>query len=226
MYQNKKIVAVIPARGGSKRIPRKNIVDLGGKPLLAYSIEVAKAISEIDKIIVSSESDEILKIASAFGSEILERPVELSLDDTGTEPVLVDIVKTLESRGELFDYLILLEPTSPLRKADTVKKMIAMTIGKGFDSMGTVIEEKGYFWKQKDENWLPVFSDASRRSQERSPMYKEAGVCYIMKVNTIRDTEKIFTGKIGFIIVDEIEGKDINTPLDMEMAEFFISKNL
>ncbi len=220
MFSNKKILAIIPARGGSRRIPKKNIADLNGKPLLAYTIELAKQLPELDKIVVSSEDDEILSIASAYGAEALRRPAELSLEDVKDEPVLIQALDTLEESGEFYDYVALLQVTSPLRKLETVKKVIAMAVNGDYDVVATVIEDRSYFRTFKNGVWTPVVPGAPRRTQEREPFYKEAGVCYIMKVRTLKETGKIFTGKEGFVIVDEVEGIDINIPFDLELVKF------
>ncbi|PIR66408.1 MAG: CMP-N-acetlyneuraminic acid synthetase [Parcubacteria group bacterium CG10_big_fil_rev_8_21_14_0_10_36_14] len=223
MYKNKKIVAVIPARGGSKRILEKNIIDLNGKPLLAYSVELAKKISIIDKIVVSSDSEKILSIASAYGAEALKRSAELSGDMIKTEPVLINVLDEFLIKGEIFDYLLLLEPTSPMREQHTIEKMIYKVIDEGFDSVGTVIEDRSYFWLiNKDSHWAPLFSNASRRSQERDPLYKEAGVGYIIKSSVLKESGKILGGKSAFIVVEEKEGVDINTLFDLEIARFLL----
>ena len=224
MLNDKKILAIIPARGGSKRIPGKNIVDLNGKPLLAYTIELAKQLPELDKIIVSSEDEEILAIASEYGAEPLKRPTELSLEDVKDEPVLIQALGALEKEGEMFDYVVILQVTSPLRKLETVKKVITMVVNGDYDVVATVVEDRSYFRTFRDGVWAPVVPDAPRRTQEREPFYKEAGVCYIMKTKTLKETGKIFTGKEGFVVVDEVEGLDINTPFDLELVRFIKSK--
>lgn len=224
MISNKKILAIIPARGGSKRIPKKNIVDLNGKPLLAHTVELAKQLPELDSIVVSSENDEILSIASEYGAETLRRPAELAFDDVKDEPVLIQALDALEKEGETFDYVVMLQVTSPLRKLETVKKVIDMAVNGDYDVVATVVDDRSYFRTFRDGVWAPVVPDAPRRTQEREPFYKEAGVCYIMKTKTLKETGKIFTGKQGFVTVDEIEGIDINTPFDLELIRFIKSK--
>lgn len=225
MISNKKILAIIPARGNSKRIPRKNIVDLCGKPLLAHTIELAKQIFEIDKIVVSSEDEEILEIAAKYGADKLERPAELSEDDVKDEPVLLHVINELEKNGESFDYVAMFQVTSPLRKLETVKKVIKTAVEGGYDVVATVVEDRSYFRKIEDGVWTPIVPNAPRRTQERQPFYKEVGVCYIMKTSTLKETEKIFVNKKeNFIIVDEIEGIDINTPFDLELVKFIKSR--
>ncbi|MCX6112252.1 MAG: acylneuraminate cytidylyltransferase family protein, partial [Proteobacteria bacterium] len=117
MYNDKKILAVIPARGGSKGLPDKNIKKLYNKPLIVWSIEQAKESKYIDRVIVSTDSNEIAKIAVDHGAEVpFIRPSELAKDNTPTIDVLVHLINHLENNGSKYDILLLLEPTSPLRK--------------------------------------------------------------------------------------------------------------
>jgi len=225
MINNKKILAIIPARGGSKRIPKKNIVDLGGKPLLAHTIEFIKQLPQIDKIVVSSEDDEILSVASQYGAEPLKRPMELSLDEVKDEPVLLHVLESMEERGESFDRIVLFQVTSPFRKLATVEKAIIDAVDNDYDVVATVAEDRSYFRKLENGAWLPVVPNAPRRTQEREPFYKEAGSCYVIKSQILKQTGKIFSGgKESFIVVDEIESLDINTIFDLELARFIFSK--
>src|SRR3989338_4638967 len=150
MWQGKKILAVIPARGGSKRIPKKNIVDVNGKPLLAYTIELTRQIPELDKVVVSSEDDEILSIAAAYEADTLRRPAELSGDSVKDEPVLIHALDALAKTGEHFDYVVMLPPTSPLRRPEAVKKVITEAVSGDFDVVATVVEDRSYFRKLTD----------------------------------------------------------------------------
>lgn len=224
MLNGKKILAVIPARGGSKRIPRKNIIEINRKPLLAYTIEFAKKIQELDAVVVSSEDEEILSIASSYGAEALRRPDELALDNTQDEPVLIHAVRTLEAQGRFFDYIVMLQCTLPLRTLETVRKVIATGVSGGFDTVSTCVEDRSRYRRFRNGVWLPLDPNASRRSQEREPYYREADVCYIMKTKTLIKTGTIFGGKVEFVVVDEIENIDINTPFDLELVTFLISK--
>ena len=112
MYKNKTFLAIIPARGGSKRLPRKNILNLGGKPLIAYSIEAGLDSSYIDKVVVTSDDDEILTISKKYGAVTINRPDELASDTSTT----FDAIKHTVDNCEKYDYIVLLQPTSPLRK--------------------------------------------------------------------------------------------------------------
>lgn len=224
MLNGKKILAIIPARGGSKRIPRKNLIKINNKPLLAYTIELAKRIAELDAIVVSSEDDEILSVAFSYGAEALRRPEELALDHTQDEPVLIHAVHMLETQGRFFDYLVMLQCTLPLRKMTTVQKVIATCVNGDFDTVSTCVADRSRYRRFRNGTWIPLDPNASRRSQEREPYYREADVCYIIKIKTLVDSGTIFSGKVEFVIVDEIENIDINTSFDLELVTCLMSK--
>ena len=134
---NKTFLAIIPARGGSKRLPRKNILDLCGKPLISWSIEAALKSKYISKVVVSSDDEEILNISSNFGADIIKRPYELA-NDTATT---FDTVKHTIDNFENYDYIVLLQPTSPLRNEKHIDEAIEL------------LEEK-----QADEVYAPCFA--------------------------------------------------------------------
>lgn len=224
MLNGKKILAVIPARGGSKRIPRKNLVAINNKPLLAYTIELARKIPELDAVVVSSEDKEILSIASSYGAEALRRPEDLALDNTQDEPVLIHAIRSLEAQDRIFDYLVMLQCTLPLRKMATVQKVITTGVNGGFDTVSTCVEDRSRYRKLRNGAWIPLDPNASRRSQEREPYYREADVCYIMKTKTLIGTGSLFGEKVEFIVVDEIENIDINTPFDLKLVMCLMSK--
>jgi CMP-N-acetylneuraminic acid synthetase len=122
-----KIISIIPARGGSKGLPKKNILELAGKPLIAWTIESSLKSKYISKTIVSSDCDEILNISSKYGSEILKRPDELARDTTPTEPVVEHILQNIKDLGN-YSYLVLLQPTSPLRDEKDIDEAISKLI--------------------------------------------------------------------------------------------------
>jgi CMP-N,N'-diacetyllegionaminic acid synthase len=226
MMNGKTILAVIPARGGSKRIPRKNIIDVNGKPLLAYTIELAKKVTELDAVVVSSEDNEILSIAKQYGAEILKRPPELAQDETQDEPVLLHTLESLEKEGRAFDYIVMLQCTLPLRTADTVRKVIQTALDGDFDTVSTTVEDRSKYRWHRNNEWIEVMPNASRRSQEREPYFREADVCYVMKASALRKSGKIFSGNYTFVAVPEIENTDINTLFDLELVRSIMEKKL
>lgn len=224
MMNGKKIAAVIPARGGSKRIPRKNLIILNGKPLLAHTIELAKTIPELDLVLVSSEDDEILSVAKTYGAEPLRRPSDLALDTTQDEPVLMHAAEELKRSGRVFDSLCMLQCTLPLRTAETVRKVIGAGIKGDLDTISTCVEDRSRYRRFREGQWIPVDPTASRRSQEREPYYREADVCYLLKIKTLMETGNIFGGTVDFVIVPEVENTDMNTPFDLELITCLMQK--
>ena len=115
-----KIIAIIPARGGSKGLPRKNILPLAGKPLIAWTIEQAKQSRYIDKVVVSTDDNEIAEISKKYGAEVVERPKELAMDESPTIDALLYTINWFENNNEYFDMIVLLESTSPLRDVEDI----------------------------------------------------------------------------------------------------------
>ena len=128
---NRTFLAIIPARGGSKRLPRKNVLDLNGKPLIAWSIEAGVKSSYINKVLVSSDDSEILEISKQYGAEIIIRPDELASDTATT----FDAIKHSIENSEPYDYVILLQPTSPLRDTKQINEAIDLLIEKNADAI-------------------------------------------------------------------------------------------
>ncbi len=143
MINDKRVLAVVPARGGSKGVPRKNMRMVAGKPLIAYTIEVARTSQYIDRVVVSSEDEEILSTAVRFGAEPLRRPTHLAADDTpGTAPAL-HAVETLPG----YDVVVLLQPTSPLRIKDDIDACIDRCVKHGMTACVSVVEaEQSPYW--------------------------------------------------------------------------------
>lgn len=136
MYKNKTFLAIIPARGGSKRLPRKNVLDLCGKPLITWSIEAGLNSKYIDKVVVSSDDDEILEISRKFGAETIKRPDELASDTATT----FDAIKHTIDNLEKYDYIVLLQPTSPLRDQKHIDEAIELLVEKNADAVVSVCE--------------------------------------------------------------------------------------
>jgi len=224
MFKKNKILILIPARGGSKRIPNKNIINFCGKTLLTHTILFAEKLKFIDKIIVSSDSKKILSVARKFGTEAMPRPTKLSGDKVKTLPVIKFVLSEIKKRGEKFDYLLLLEVTSPLRNKKTIEMAINKIIEKKLDFVGTVIADRSLFWRSRGSKFIELFPGAPRRSQEREPLYKTAGVCYLFRISSLINKNDIFAGKKDFIIVNPIEAIDINIPDDLEIARYFFKK--
>lgn len=226
MYKNKKILAIITARGGSKGVPRKNIRDLCGKPLLAYSIEHCKASKYIDLCVTSSQDEEILTVAKKFGSNVVIRPTELAEDTTPTPPVLIHAMdEVLKTQNFIPDFVVTVQPTSPLRHADTFDRLISHAIDGGFDSAMTVHEDRHPFGTL-DENGKFVFLDPARRRQDRKPLFRENGAAYVTDAKLLREKCVVLGENIGILTSDDAESLDIDTLQDFMLAEWLMRARL
>lgn len=221
-----KIVAIIPARGGSKGIPRKNIKELCGKPLIAYIIETALRVEELDRVIVSTEDKEIAEVAKKCGAEVpFMRPEELARDETPTLPVLQHAVKYLEEKENYKpDIVVLLYATSPLLKHERVSEAIKLLKARGFDSVLSVVEDRGHYWIKRGEDYERLYPKVLKNRQFTEPLLKENGAIYLCKRDLLMEENTMVGGKIGFLKMQKEESIDIDEPLDFEIAEFFMRR--
>ncbi|MHA1199870.1 MAG: UDP-2,4-diacetamido-2,4,6-trideoxy-beta-L-altropyranose hydrolase, partial [Candidatus Heimdallarchaeaceae archaeon] len=219
MYKDKKILAIIPARGGSKGIPRKNIRFLNRNPLIAYIIRTAKSSKYIDKAIVTTDDKEIGNISYIFGAdEIVERPSQLAEDLTTLDPVIFHAMnKYEESSQESFDIIITLQPTSPLLQSESLDAAIEKFVEKECSTIISVIPVKHLFWEKEEENLSPYHSQRLNR-QELSPVYFETGGFVISKREVVTAESRI-EEPLLIHELSELEGIDIDNYLDWTLAE-------
>ncbi len=225
MHNGKTFLAIIPARGGSKRLPRKNILELAGKPLIAWSIEAGLQSKHIDKVIVSSDDDEILSIAKDFGSETIKRPDALA-SDTATS---FDAIKHTIDNSKKYDYIILLQPTSPLRDEKHIDEAIELLETKQADALVSVCEmDHSLLWS----NTLPADGSMndflrdevkSKRSQDLETYYRLNGAIYIAKTDRLLKEESFFLKDNIFAYrMDRKSSVDIDEEIDFRIAEYFM----
>lgn len=226
MENKNNIVIIIPARGGSKGIVKKNIALLKGKPLLAYTIESAIESMVAKEIFVSTDSEEIAEVAKKYGSKVIMRPAEISHDTASTESSLVHAIKTIrQNYNWMPDYVLTLPPTSPLRSAKTIKEFVKyfLSLNDKYDAMLSLTVHRGDFWR-KDSlgNFVRLFPDAPRRRQDREPLYLENSAIYLTKTESLLKTNSILGKHCTGFIINDIEATDINEPIDLLWAEFLI----
>lgn len=221
-----KIVAIIPARGGSKGIPHKNIKLFAGKPLIAHIIETAKKVPELNRIIVSTEDEEIAEIAKVYGAEVpFIRPKELAKDETPTLPVVRHAVTYLEEKENYRpDIVILLYSTSPLLKPERVSEAIKMLKKGNFDSILSVEEDRGHYWIEKGVDYERLYPKILKNRQFTEPLFKENGAICVCTETILMNYNTLLGKKIGFLIMQKEENIDIDGPLDFEIAEFLLKK--
>lgn len=228
MENVKEILSIIPARGGSKGIPRKNLKKILDKPLIAYTIEASLKSKYITRTMLSSEDDEILSVAKEFGSEVIKRPDELAQDVTKTIPVMIDVVTRLkEKEGYKPDYVVLLQPTCPLRDENYIDSAFEYYFEaekKGYDSCFSAFDS-GYThakWKILHNGKLEGLYDyrIRPRRQETEQHYKmitENGAFYALETDTmLKANDFIGFNPIAYVTPRVI---DIDTPEDFKRVE-------
>lgn len=223
------ILAVIPARGGSKGIPKKNIYPLHGKPLIAYTLEAASNCEPSFDIAVSTDSEEIQSVVEHYNNvTIVRRPAELAEDNSPTEATLLHTLDYVsEKRKSMYDCVLTLQPTSPLRSTKTIESFIAefeKVIGT-YDSQISLTADYGDYWTKNDtSDFQRLFPAAPRRRQDRSPLYIENSALYITTVKILRRTKSVLGTRCTGFVMDPIESLDINFMHDMLYAEFLLSQ--
>lgn len=221
-----KSVAIIPARGGSKGIPKKNLKLFCGEPLIYWTIQAAKRSQKISTICVTSDSDEILEYCASLKVTTIKRPAELSTDSIGTEPALFHALNEL---GEKFNFSILLQTTSPIRFASQIDESIAMLESNQFDSVvSAVISDDFLIWheKQKSAVSFNFNSDERGRRQDREVSCVENGSIYAFKTEDFLITRIRTFGRVGICPVPKWHLFELDEPGDWELVEHLFSAYL
>ena len=215
------MIVVVPARGGSKRIPFKNIADLAGKPLLAYTLLAAVAAGIAPDIYVSTEDERIAQVAQELGAKVIKRPSALASDTASTESVLLHVLDELHVRGDSEDWVMTLPPTSPLRSVATIRAFAsyAERAAPNVDCIMSVTETKSDFWHLKtDGRFGRLFPEQPRRQQDRPPLFEENSAVYVTRVRSLRRSGSILGAETLCIPISREEGLDINTAADLHLA--------
>jgi CMP-N,N'-diacetyllegionaminic acid synthase len=213
-------MAVIPARGGSKRAPRKNIRLLGERPLLAYTIAAAREAGLGDATLVSTEDAEIAAVAKRWGARVLARPDALATDAASTEGVLLHALDEAAKQGWHPKWILTLPPTSPFRRPATIRFFMDHAAGSDIDCLFSLTETRASLWRSgADGRIARLFPDAPRRQQDRAPLYEENSAIYVTAVPAFRATGSVLGTSQQGVAIDPIEGFDINSELDFIIAE-------
>jgi CMP-N,N'-diacetyllegionaminic acid synthase len=231
MYNDKKVLAVIPARGGSKRLPNKNILDLAGKPLIAWTIEAAKKSKYIDTLIVSTDSQKIAKVCEKYGAKVpFMRPKELATDTANSIDVILHAIDFYKKLGLNYEYIILLQPTSPLRTAEDIDDAFE-SFGEDTKAVVSVCEtEHPPLWSNtlpedlsmKDFIRLKI---KNKRSQDLPTYYRLNGAIYIADVEYMKINNGFIGEKTKAFIMPQERSVDIDSMVDFYFTEYLIKKN-
>jgi CMP-N,N'-diacetyllegionaminic acid synthase len=226
MYKNKKILAVIPARGGSKGIPGKNIADVNGRPLIDFTIVESLKSEYLDRVIVSTDSEEIAKISKKCGADVpFLRPEHLADDQSKTIDVLIDLVTQISlTEDEHFDYIVLLQPTQPLRKTFHIDEAIERIINNNYKSLLSVslVDDNPILIRTINhngilENLLDVNSTVRR--QDFPIYYKVNGAIYINKIDDEFNEDISLNDNLLPYIMEKKYDLDIDEPIDIEILK-------
>ncbi|WP_299781929.1 acylneuraminate cytidylyltransferase family protein [uncultured Formosa sp.] len=219
-----KTIAIIPARGGSKRLPNKNILDLGGLPLVVHSIQYALNQPEIDTVCVSTDDETIKKIALEYGALVIDRPKPLSGD---LEPTITAVQHVLgELNDDTIETVVLLQPTNPLRPSTLFEDLFVQYKTKKYASVFTVTRNHDKLGKIVNNTFVPFNYTPGQRSQDLEPLYYENGLLYITSASAIRDGYVMTEDALPFIVSHPYAKVDIDTQEDFDYAEFLLRKNI
>jgi len=216
-----KNIAIIPARGGSKRLPNKNILDLGGIPLLAHSIRYALSYSLIDEVYVTTDSAEIKRVAEEFGAKVINRPEVLSGD---FEPTVSALKHVLQTIGSGVENVVLLQPTNPLRPENLLSTAFDVFIEGNYDSLFSVTESSRKLGTISNRQFVPYNYKFGQRSQDMQALYFENGLLYISKPELILQDKIISEMSFPFIVDHPYAVVDIDTADDFSYAEYLLSR--
>ena len=222
MTRPSRLVVVVPARGGSTRVPGKNMRTLAGRPLLGHTLRLAVDAGLGDRTVVSSDDGAALALAADFGVRGLMRPPEFATAEASTESVLLHVLDTLASDGVEVEWVMTLPPTSPFRQLETVRAMLRRVEDEpeASDCLMTVTEDRRDLWRMDAGGVMErLFPQAPRRQQDRSPLFEENSAVYLTKVAALRATGSVLGRSVRGHVIDPIEAWDINTETDLVIAE-------
>jgi CMP-N,N'-diacetyllegionaminic acid synthase len=233
MYKEKKVLGITMARGGSKGMPRKNIKELVGKPLLSYTIKAGQNSEFLTRHIVSSDDEEIIEVAKQYGADIpFVRPTDLAQDDTPDIPVLQHAINWLrENKDEEYDYIMMLHPTAPLRTGEDIDNSIKKIIDTKADSIMSMKELTDFSLKKlkkiNNDSILPLLAEegkvTARRQDAKEKVFKRNCAIYLTKIELIMKGD-LFGELSRPYLMPEERSVDINTMTDFELAEFYLTK--
>lgn len=226
-----RVVALIPARGGSKSVKRKNVRPLGGKPLIAWAIETARAVAEVDRVVVSTDDREIAAVSSRYGAVVLPRPAALATDDAQPIDVIRHALSELRSSGHPCELMLYLEPTCPLRSEDDLHTALSMLVsGERYDSVASFSKAALHphrAWQLKRNRpslfipranpWLP--------RQKLPAAYQLNGAVYAFRADSINERSiSPLNGKIGGFVIPDERAVDIDDEIDFHIAELLLKR--
>jgi CMP-N,N'-diacetyllegionaminic acid synthase len=222
------ILAIIPARGGSKGIPRKNVIDVAGKPMIGYAIEAAKKSKYINKVVVSTDDKEIATVSKKFGAEVIDRPNEMAQDTSPVIPALQHALAKVKEKGFTPDVMVLLQPTSPLRKTEDVDNALEIYLKNKPCSVVSVCEVPHglNIMYAVDNNKIRsvIEKKEEKLRQNVSKVYRLNGAVYVFEPALLAKGKVFEEGTLAYIMPKE-RSIDVDDPADLTMAEALLKKH-
>lgn len=232
MYKDHVVVCVIPARGGSKGLPGKNIKMFCGKPLVAHTIEQARQSKYIDRVIVSTEAEEIAQISLEYGAEVpFKRPMELAGDCSSTVDVLLHAVNWLEHVDRYsFDILLLLHATTPLRSVEDIDESITLMVEENADNVFSVVEaHKNPYFNMVEEGlngFVRLVKEGCYSTRQAAPkVYDMNASIYVWWTSVLKEGKQLFLNKTKAYVMPKERSIDIDDDLDFRIAEFLRTRS-
>lgn len=223
IIMSNKTIVIIPARGGSKGIPRKNILEIAGRPLIAWSILQAKNAKLVDEVFVSTEDKEIAAVSKEYGAKVIDRPLSLSGGDISSEDVLLHALKQIETKLVVF-----LQATSPIREAEDIDKAIYALTSENLDSIFSCNYVHGFTWSIDNHSKMqPLDYNPKTRPmrQERSVFtMEENGSIYVFKSEILKTYNCRLGGKIGIYVMPTWKSYQLDGIEDIEICEYYLKK--
>lgn len=220
MSADRHVIAIIPARGGSKRIPRKNLLPFAGKPLVVHSIEDALGARLVHRTIVSTDDAEIAAVSRAAGAEVIDRPAALAGDTATSESALLHVLDVIHQRGEREpDLVVFLQCTSPEREPADIDAAIALLERAGADSLLSATRSRRYLWHMQDGNAVPFNYDYRKRWREQDfpEQFMENGSIYVFRPSVLRAGNNRLGGRIVIYEMNEESKLQIDVPEDLSV---------
>lgn len=217
------VLAIIPARGGSKGIPRKNVRSLAGRPLIAWTIEAARQSERVHRVVVSTDDEEIARVSRMWGAEVIDRPAEISGDKATSEAALRHVLDELR-RTENYepDLVVFLQATSPVRRPCDIDRAVDILRKDGADSLFSACPIEGFVWAQKGSRVRAVNYDPARRPRRqdlKEHPIEENGSLYVFKPSILRKHGNRLGGKIAVLVMDRLDSLQVDEPGDLARIE-------
>ncbi|HVR72613.1 MAG TPA: hypothetical protein VMT87_17390, partial [Vicinamibacteria bacterium] len=218
-----RVLAIVPARGGTDPVPYLNIKRLGDCPLLAHTLQAARAAGCVDRLIVTTDDPQVAEVARAWGGEApFLRPADLAGDIPSLKPVVAHAVREMEERGERADVVVVLQATTPFRDGAAIDDAVEKLVKGGYDTVLSVTEDRTLNWRAERGLLLPLFEKEGRRD-EQPPVYRENGAVVAMRRSVLAGQSR-FGAKVGFVVLDKRAGFTVHDLEDFWMAERLLNQ--